>query len=532
VLLGKTTSVYFKEQTTVRYLLRASLVIAIFASNISYADIKLTKIGSYETGVFGGSASEILAYEAASQRLFVQNADSSGIDIINISDPNKPTLVSSIDPGGQPTSVSAHKGVFAVTIEGETRQDPGAVVFFDTNGLKLNQVEIGSRPDMLVFSADGNWLLTANEGVPSDDYRIDPEGSVSIIDMRPGVNDITVANVRTAELHKFNEKSLDSSVRIFGPNASVAQDLEPEHIAISHDSKMAWVSFQENNAIGLIDIHKAEITEIVGLGFKDHSQQNNGFDASNKDDQINIKSWPVFGMYQPDAITSYHIDGNTYIVTANEGDARDYDGFSEETRVADLVLDPTVFPNAADLQDPKNLGRLKTTSATGDTDGDGDVDEIYAYGARSFSILNDRGQLIFDSGNDFENITASLVSDNFNSNDDENDSFDARSDDKGPEPEYVVVGKILDRSYAFIGLERVGGIMVYDVTDPEEAKFVDYLNSRNFAGDPEQGTAGDLSPEGLVFISASDSPTGNALLAVGFEVSGTVGVFEITKSVP
>lgn len=499
------------------------------AAGSSAAGIELTKLGTFETGVFGGSAAEILTFDASTDRLFVQNADAATIDIIDISEPDSPFLVNSINPDGQPTNVDAYKGVVAVTVEGETRQDPGAVVFFDSDGVLLNRVPIGSRPDMLVFSPNGNWLLTANEGVPSDDYSVDPEGSISIIDMRRGVEKVTADSVRTADLRAFNDADLDPSVRIFGPGATVAQDLEPEHITVSHDSRTAWVSFQENNAIGVIDVRRAQVTDVIGLGFKDHSQPGNGLDPSNRDDRIAIDNWPVLGMYQPDAIASYRTGGKTYVVTANEGDARDYDGYSEETRVEDLVLDPGAFPNAAELQSRENLGRLKTTTATGDTDGDGDTDEIYAYGARSFSIRDADGRLVFDSGDDFERITASLIPSDFNSNDDENSSFDARSDDKGPEPEYVVVGKISGRSYAFVGLERVGGIMVYDVTEPSESVFVDYLNTRDFSGDPELGTAGDLSPEGLKFIKASDSPTGNPLLAVGFEVSGTVGVFEIAK---
>lgn len=495
------------------------------------ADLKLVNVGTYKTGVFGESAAEILAYDKTTRRLFVQNAATATIDIIDINDPAQPILVAAVNPGGQPTNVDAHDGIVAVTIEGDTRQAPGAVVFFDSDGQKLNQVTVGPRPDMLVFSPNGKWLLTANEGVPSDDYTVDPEGSVSIIDMRRGVDAISNANVRTAGLQVFNDIRLDRSVRIFGANnPTVAQDLEPEHIAISPDSRTAWVSFQENNAIGIINIKKGKFTDIVGLGFKDHSRPGNGLDASNRDGGINIRSWPVLGMYQPDAITAYRTRGKVYIVTANEGDARDYDGFSEETRIADLVLDPKAFPDAASLQLDENLGRLKTTTATGDRDGDGDVDQLYAFGARSFSIRTKRGKLVFDSGDDFEQITASRLPEDFNSTDDENDSFDDRSDDKGPEPEYVVVGKVAGDSYAFIGLERVGGIMVYRITKPSDATFVDYINTRDFSGDPELGGAGDLSPEGITFISAKDSPTRNALLVVAFEVSGTVGIFEVRKS--
>lgn len=453
------------------------------------AGLALTEVGTYETGVFGGSAAEILAYDKSTHRLFVQNAATATIDIIDIGDVANPSLVAAVDPGGQPTNVDAHGGVIAVTVEGADRQAPGAVVFLDADGEILNRVTVGPRPDMLVFSPNGRWLLTANEGLPNDDYTIDPEGSVSIIDMRRGVSRITDANVRTAGLQAYNTAALDPSVRIYGANnPTVAQDLEPEHIAISHNSQTAWVSFQENNAIGVIDIRNAEVTSVVGLGFKDHSLPGNGLDASNRDGAINIQNWPVLGMYQPDAIATYQARGKTYIVTANEGDARDYDGFSEETRIGDLVLDPIAYPDAATLQLDENLGRLKTTTATGDTDGDGDVDQLYAYGARSFSIRTASGELVFDSGDDFEQIVASRLPDDFNSTDDENDTFDGRSDDKGPEPEYVVVGKIAGDTYAFIGLERIGGIMVYRITDPTNAVFVDYLNTRDFAGDPNRET--------------------------------------------
>ena len=316
-------------------------------------------------------------------------------------------------------------------------------------------------------------------------------------------------------------------MRIFGPGASVAEDLEPEYITVSRNSLTAWVTLQENNAIAEIDIRSGEVTSITSLGLKDHSVAGNGLDASNRDDEINIATWPVFGMYQPDSIASYQVRGQTFLVTANEGDSRDYDGFSEEERVKDLTLDPTAFPDAATLQENENLGRLKTTNVNGDTDDDGDFDQIFSYGTRSFSIWTADGDLVFDSGDDIAQITASALPDDFNSNNDENDSFDARSDDKGTEPEAVVLAKIRGQTYAFIGLERMGGIMIYDVTDPAAPVFVDYVSNRDFAGDAEAGTAGDLGPEGMTFISGEDSPTGHPLLVVANEVSGTTTVFKI-----
>ena len=235
-------------------------------------------------------------------------------------------------------------------------------------------------------------------------------------------------------------------------------------------------------------------------------------------------------MYQPDSLDSFTRGGSTYLVTANEGDARDYDGFSEEVRVEDLVLDPAVFPDAATLQMEANLGRLKTTTTLGDTDGDGMHEEIYSYGARSFTVWDaSDGSLVFDSGDDLEQITSGAFPADFNSDDEENGSFDDRSDDKGPEPEGVVVGSVNGRPFAFLGLERIGGIAVFDLSTPSAPTFVQYLNTRDFSGDPEAGTAGDLSPEGLEFIPADRSPNGAALLVVGHEVSGTTTIFQVDE---
>ena len=240
-------------------------------------------------------------------------------------------------------------------------------------------------------------------------------------------------------------------------------------------------------------------------------------------------------MYQPDAIASFESEGQTFVISANEGDSRDYNGFSEEARVADLTLDAAAFPNAASLQDDAHLGRLKTTTSLGDTDGDGDHDRLYAYGGRSFSIWDRRGNLVFDSGDDFERRLADLVPEDFNADNDENGSFDSRSDDKGPEPEAVVTGTIDNRVYAFIGLERVGGVMVYDISLPSAPSFVTYVNNRDFSvrfgpDDVSRGDlvrTGDLGPEGLIFIPAADSPTGEHLLVVSNEVSGSVSIFQI-----
>lgn len=494
--------------------------------------IELVPLDTYATGIFDDSAAEIVAHDPESQRLFVVNGAEATIDVLDASDPANLVKLDDIDVspyGKAANSVDVSDGVVAAAVENNDKQADGVVVFFDTNGEYLGQVTVGALPDMLTFTHDGDWLLVANEGEPNDDYTVDPWGTVSIIDMREGADDLDPSDVRSVDFEDFNGATLDPSIRIFGPTATVAQDLEPEYIATSKNGRHAWVVMQENNAMARIDVRRAKILDLIGLGFKDHSAGGNGIDASNRDDAINIANWPVLGMYQPDAIGTYRYKGRTLIVTANEGDSRDYDGFSEEERVKDLTLDPTAFPDAAALQADENLGRLKTTTANGDTDGDGDFDELYAYGARSFSIRTARGKLLYDSGDDFEQITAAQIPADFNSTNDENDSFDNRSDDKGPEPEGLTLGKVEGRTYAFIGLERVGGIMVYDITNPNDVAFVQYINTRDFAGDPVAGTAGDLGPEGLTFIEEDDSPIDEPLLAVASEVSGTVTTYVVVS---
>lgn len=498
----------------------------------------LEALGTYESGVFDESAAEIVAYDPRTRRAFVVNANDQTVDVLDISDPTEPTLVTAInvsdaaDSLGAANSVAIARGILAVAIERDPSQMNGVVAFYDTDTLSLlNTVEVGALPDMVTFTPDGKTVLVANEGEPDDDYVVDPEGSVSVIDLRRGV---TRARVRTATFGKFNRKKdklLRKGVRIFGPNATVAQDLEPEYITVDSRGRFAYVALQENNALAVVNIAKAKVTKLLPLGTKDHSAVGNEMDASNRDDAINIRSWPVVGMYQPDAIASYSRWGRTYIVTANEGDSRDYDGFSEEERVGDLMLDPNDYPDAAELQLDENLGRLQSTTATGDTDGDGLIDLIHSYGARSLSIWDSKGRQIWDSGNALESITANLDPDNFNSTNDENDSFDNRSDDKGPEPEGVAIGRVLGQTLAFVGLERVGGIAVYNVTNPYAPSFQSYINTRDFSvEDVEAGGAGDLGPEGLTFVPWYYSPTWRPLLIVGSEVSGTTTIYQVRIS--
>ncbi len=922
----------------------------------------LSIISTYSTGL-GEGAAEIVAYDKASRRLFLINAQASSVEIIDIANPLAPTLVRRLDLSaqGSPNSVDVRDGIVAVAIQASAKTDPGTLGFFTTDGEPVASATVGALPDMVTFTPDGRYVLVANEGEPSGygGANVDPEGSVSIVRMpqNPGEwKSFGQANVRTADFRAFNGQEdvlRGKGVRFFGPGASVAQDLEPEYIASSPDSRTAFVTLQENNAIATIDIAKAKVTRLSGLGYKDHKatakvaasyewtrlptigftaagqkmllggfsglafegrtrdgklkfvthtdrgpnaeptgirrpfvlpqfsprivrftldpksgefsltqqielerpdgspltglpnttlsdnasqayndevpvdlfgnvlpldplggdfeaivvasdgsfwlgdeyrpaiyhfdpvgkllerfipigthaaagksvppagvagelgiealpaaiaqrRQNRGvealayqngkfyafvqspirnpvslangalnamrnvrvvefdpvthatrqflyemdnpvpldtadtradkigdavasgtgeflvverdddavpasdiavitkkvysftlgtatditavdtlypvarggslvnlsldqmtsaelaavnvrglaktlhvdlaaagyasvqkvegltlldngqlavindndfgvaqiivdnatgrfqtapgyvpenvtlglidvpgLDASDRDSKINIRDWPLLGIYLPDSVAAYQAKGTTWLVTANEGDAREWPGLVEEARVGTLTLDPTAFPNAATLRQNANLGRHTVTTSQGDDDGDGDYDRLFTLGGRSFSIWSTTGQLAYDSGSEFERITAAKYPVNFNASNN-NSTLDDRSDNKGPEPEGVTLGVIDGRTYAFIGLERIGGVMLYDVTDPFAPFFVDYLNNRDFAA----GT-GDLGPEGLKFIAAQESPTGHPLVAVANEISGTVTLYEV-----
>lgn len=953
-------------------------VAMLLSPSLFSQQLNLSHLSTYNTGVFDEGAAEIVAYDKNGQRLFFVNGDNKSFDVLDISDPASPSLIQQVDItpyGGNLNSLDIYEDLVAVAIEADNKQDNGVIAFFDTDGNFLNSITAGALPDMVTFTPDGQKVIAANEGEPDDDYVVDPEGSITIIDLSAGVASATATQIT---LEGFNDKKaslMNRGIRIFGNNgtATVAQDMEPEYVTISPDGTTAYVACQENNALLVVDIETASILDFLALGYKDHTlgepivteyrlneipwfgnydlgtplfggetvklggfsglcydpltstdnqlsfwavpdrgpnestvnaglsqnlrpfklpnyearlekliyiksldqffidanpiflkradgtpisgkgnipgfdevpvtrtdanvfsnadytvngvdyhaleydafggdfegvirtidydtkdfsfwlcdeyrpaiyhfdangilidrfvaegtsllgdtpqpagfygtetlpavyskrranrgfeaiawdhdeniiyafiqspmenpgraevrnnsdvirilginpengqpvkefvyllernkdagvglsrvdkigdavyagngifyilerdsstpddgdtgkkyvfeintkgatnilgtplsekststgdddktlemmsaddlmaagiqpvfkrkvvnlpsigylpsdkpeglaiipggdlvvlndndfglagagvsdnssmgfirfQRNYGFDASNRDDAINIAPRPTLGMYQPDAITSYAVNGKTYIVTANEGDARDYDGYSEEGRGNDLVLDDNSFADAMSLLENENLGRLNTTFANGDIDNDGMHEYFFSYGARSFSIWDEFGNLVFDSGDEFEQIIARDYADNFNSTNDDNDSQDNRSDDKGPEPEAVTIASFGGTPYAFIGLERIGGVMVYDISDPKAATYVTYINNRNFDADAETEEAGDLGVEDIVIIDAADSPNGISLMVTANEVSGTVSLFTITENTP
>ena len=265
----------------------------------------------------------------------------------------------------------------------------------------------------------------------------------------------------------------------------------------------------------------------------------NGFDGSDRDNAagsgaaINIAKWPVYGMYQPDAIQAVTVGGATYLVTANEGDAREWGDFVEEARVSSssVVLDAAFAAAWPSLKTNQQIGRLNITNTLGDLDGDGDFDELYTLGGRGFTIWNADGNLIWDSGNEFETRLAQLYPNNFNAGHTTN-SMDDRSDNKGPEPEALSTGVINDSVYAFIGCERIGHTFMYNLSNITKPTYSDYLNPRNFAVTPslanvQNGTVGDLGCEVLQFVPSSETSVNTDLVLSANEISGTLAVMSV-----
>lgn len=525
------------------------------------AALSVTPIGSHDTGQFDESAAEIVAYHAGTEQLLVVNALSGNIDLLDISDPAAPEKVGEV-PAGEGNGINSvtvrSDGLAVANVEPAAKTAEGAMLFFDAGtGEELGRVMLGGAlPDMVGISADGAYAFSANEGEPAEDYSQDPEGSVSVVTLPPvgTVEAPEQGDVRVADFRAWNEdgpRDLHEDIRIFGQvgdSTTIAQNLEPEYIT-EVDGK-AYTTLQENNAIAVIDLATATVEEIWPLGFVNHMEV--PLDASDRDGEVNIAHWPVRGIPQPDAIEAYQSGGGNYLVMANEGDARDWDAYSEEARVKHLgdedegLGDRPICESVAErvgmtveeLQSDENLGRLNITTSLGFNEELGCFTELYSYGSRGFSIFDTEGNEVFSSGSQFEEKLAELDAAgvlNFNAGHDEA-FFDNRSDNKGPEPEGVALGEIDGRTYAFIGLERVGGVFVYDVTEPADSEYVTYVNNRDFsvsALDEDEELvdnwqeAGDLGPEGLAFIPAADSPTGENLLAVGNEVSGTTTIFQV-----
>lgn len=522
--------------------------------------LSLSPIGTHRTGEFDVSAAEIVAFHAATKRTFVVNALSGHVDVLDAADPTAPTKIATLDVAGTaaadgstiPTGAVVNSldvrrdGLAVVAVEAPTKTDPGWLALADASSLDvLGAVRVGALPDMVELTPDGDRAVVANEGEPADDFSVDPEGSVAVVDLPSGVAAVPQSAVRIADFHAYEEdgpRTLPEGVRVFGPTVNterpVSANLEPEYVAVGADGRTAYAALQEANAVAVVDLASATVTDVWAMGSQDHSLTGHGIDASDRDGTVDIRPRPVRGLHMPDGLVSYQADGSTYLVSANEGDAREWGDYVEGARVKDLGkkgLAPLCADNpAVGLTSDAELGRLNVSTASGLDADRGCYEQLYSFGTRSFSIWTPDGTQVFDSGDAFERITAEAAPEFFNSNHTES-NLEGRSDDKGPEPEGVAVGEVGGRTYAFVGFERVGGVAVFDVTSPKDSSFVTYVNNRDFsvsvgaAADPAAvlDDAGDLGPEGVTFVAPKDSPTGQALVVVGNEVSGTTTFFGV-----
>lgn len=493
-------------------------------------------LGSYSTGEHDedGGVAEIVKYNSDNKKMYIVSGKLQAVDIVSFNDiksgkenkfaKEKRINISDIGKNhnidvGDITSVAVNtkKDLIAICVQASDYRANGSIILLDYDGNYIAHTKTGVQPDMITFTEDGEYVLTADEGEPREGYvspAEDPKGSVTVAKLK----NKGFGNTKTILFDEFDSKraQLIADKVLIKKDSAPSADFEPEYIATSSDSKTAYVSLQEANAIATLDIVNGKWTSIKGLGFKDHSKSENALDL-NKDGKIKIQPENVFGIYLPDGIATINIGKKQYILTANEGDAREWG------------KKPNKY---TDIGSKKINGSNKKVEYKLTSEYDGLEDsKTYILGGRSFSILDaSTMKQVYDSGKDFETITARVFPKNFNANHKKAD-IDGRSNKKGPEPEDVQTLIVDDKIYAVIGLERIGGAMFYDITNPNKPIYKDYINIRDFSTN-ELGAGSDLGAEGICTIEASLSPTGKPIILVANEVSGTVTVLEISDYIP
>ncbi|CDD27279.1 uncharacterized protein BN815_00563 [Firmicutes bacterium CAG:94] len=528
------------------------------------AALNLTQIARYSAGQYNvdGGVMEIVAYNQATEWAYAINGQSGKLAAIPLAgltagahveeltgtEIDVKALVEAEDSTfqyGDMTSVaiSPDSTTLAAALQAQGSNDAGRVALFtceEDGTLTLEAlVETGAQPDMVTFAGDG-VVLTADEGEPREGYGediADPKGSVTVVDVE--AQESTVVDFSAFDSQR-DQLAEDGIVLKKGSAPSV--DLEPEYIAVSGGK--AYVTLQENNAIAVLDIESQAFEGVYSAGFEDHSTT--AIDLDKKDDAYDPQTYEsLLGIRMPDGIAAFTVEGTTYLVTANEGDAREWGDedqgtfyLSEDER--DFGEEGVTSPTGAITAENSGLEGKVVFFKTEDFDGL-DPEKDYVFGGRSFTVFQatENGlEEVFTSGDDFEALTAQYVPEYFNASND-NAVLDDRSGKKGPEAESVTVGTVDGKTYAFVALERTGGVMAYDVTDPAAITFVNYVNTRDFgttvegSEEYEDGeldkwvTGGDVAPEGLLFLDAASSPNGEPLLLAACEVSGTVAVYQL-----
>jgi hypothetical protein len=506
-----------------------------------------------------------VAYDKESRRLFIANPFDARLEIYAIDDPAAPALLKTVPLGfysgrcdasllhcSRPNHVAVADGVVAVVVVNDPATEPGRLVLMDTDGTILHDLAAGPSPTWVAFTPDRTRIVVANQGVASGDYRIDPEGSLAIVTDWATAAGPTVTPVSLQSFNARKAELIDRGVRVYGPcvastgpcEVTVAQDLEPVALTIAADSSRAWITFEANNAIGVLDIREARVVDIRSLGLKDHGRWLNRLDAT-VDQDFDLLPWPVKGMYQANGIDRFRSFGRTYLITANRGNWREssaFEGGTERLTVAEACANgrlPAPLCYSKVINGVQGLAAgVPTLSIAGhplrfNADPAAPLAQPQTFGGRSFAIWTTDGRLVHDSGAALEAITHRACPAFFNSQSDQN-TFDDRSDEKGPEPEGVVTAGIGGRTFAFVTLRRIGGVMVFDVSLPWLPIFQQYINNRDFSINPKSlpagfpseyfvnCAAGDLQSVKPVFVAAADAPGGKPLLLVVNNYSGSV----------
>ena len=508
--------------------------------------LNVTRMGEWLSGN-GEGGSESIAFDHTSDRAYVTNAAAERIDILDLSNPAGMAKVGQIDlttlPGyGNVNSVAVRDGLVAVAVQNIDGGENGLVALYDGAGTLIKTIEVGVLPDQITFSPDGKLLLVANEAERFVDRSgVEPvienaPGTISIIDVSGNPADATVRNTIGFSALDAHEAALDAlgiktydggvvevetdngDIDVTVPDSTVSEDIEPEYITVSPDGTKAYVTLQEVNAVAVIDLTDPSADKPVSLlplGYVDFSLPGNEADFSDRDGpggspSISIGNAPIKSLLQPDAIASFEVGGVTYFVTANEGDSRILQDATWEDPAINEARADDVDPAAGDDYARVNVDTVWSEGS-----------DLYAFGGRGFSVFqqNADGTIVKvdETGGDFEQIIASLANAGEIFNGENGEGFDSRSDNKGAEPEGIVVGEVNGTPYAFIALERVGGVMVWDVSTPSDVKFVQYIPA----------TSNDYGPEIIKFVSAEESPTGRAMLITANEISGSVTTYDI-----
>ena len=518
------------------------------------ATMKITEISSITSGDGEGSA-EIATYHAGSKRIFATNGVKNTIDIFDISDVANPKKVGSValSPyGNDVTSVAAGKDVVVAVVNvsdkfsatGVPTTTNGKIVVFDTAGKVLSSPDVlGVLPDSVSFAPNGTTALVAIEAQPvcakddpataakeDADYTkaSDPVGGVTVVDL----SDPAAPVLKFAGFDQFTVSEMRAKgIAVSSVVNNVSKDFEPE-FATAIDNNYAYVTIQEANAIGKLNIQTATFESITRAFESKVSQV--ARDTSDRDSGAGPRTYAnVVGASQPDAIAGFKMGSGNYFITANEGDAREYTCLNDDLRGASLKVDPRRFPDWKTLSGTAALGRAKVNPNNGDRDGDGDIDTIHLRGSNSMTMYRN-GYALWDSADLLDQIqTAAFGVANINgshslSSDKATMNYvgQDRSDDKGSEPEGVAVGMVGDRRIAVLGLERMSALAVFDITQPRVPVFIEWLQMLPAKATPAKDVK-YWSPEGIVFVPADKSPSGKALIITSYELSGSLSIHQI-----